>query len=402
MVQAELVVMSGPLNGTRLEIDSYTVVLGRSPETTFDLSGYTELSRQHAVIRWDGYGWVIEDQSSSNGTVVDGAVVQTAPLKCGAIIELGDFKAEFVSTTLINNNQRKMVTEEAKQLLGGAVTVIVLLFIVGEGLVGAYRWLKSITQAKPLPKLTLTPRLPAVLNNPPTQLSALSPAVGNLTLPTATTGGSSSNPSSPPNLLSPTPTSNQILTNAQALILQQDSSGNWFRVGAGTVVNSNTVLVASQEVLNIANKLTDVEVVLGSTAPYTREDIPASSITLHGDVARISLTTPVLIPLPSVLQTTDLMNTTVTIVLLDQLSSSTEVHLQHHPVIANYYLQPGTKQQTLSGFEVNYHDQYNYAGAPVFDVNNNLVGMAVGTRHSETFNHKLVVYGYNMTYLQSW
>jgi hypothetical protein len=48
------------------------------------------ISTSHALLRRVGDGWMIEDQGSKNGTLVDGKPVQRAPLADGALLELGD------------------------------------------------------------------------------------------------------------------------------------------------------------------------------------------------------------------------------------------------------------------------------------------------------------------------
>ncbi len=403
MVQAQLKVLSGPLSGSLLEIDSYAVVLGRSSDATFDLTGYTELSRQHAIIRWDGIGWLIEDQNSKNGTEVDGKPVQLGRLLSGSVIHLGDFEAEFLGDSLGKSGGTGNKMRPVRKMSNTVFTRVLLLCIVICTVAGVKQLIIRLTHQSDPHKFVVPKNLPTLATNSGTT------AYSNPLVPSSVTAdpaGTPPNPASANPSMPNTPTSSGQATtnefNTQAVILQQNLDGNWFRVGAGTVLNSTTVLVAAAEVQNVAQKLTDVEVLTGSSAPFTKQDVPASSILLHADVARITLAKPVLLSLPQVSQVTNLLNTTVTIALLDQDANSTTSHLQQHPVIANYYLDPGTKFQTLSGFEVNYHNQYNYMGAPVFDLNSNLIGMIVGTRQSETYNHKAVAYGYNVGYLQNW
>lgn len=403
MVQAQLKVLSGPLAGSLLEIDSYAVVLGRSSDATFDLTGYTELSRQHATIRWDGTGWLIEDQNSKNGTEVDGKTVQLGRLVSGSVIHLGDFEAEFLADSLGKSGGTGNKVRHVRNVSNTVFTGVLLLCIVVGTVAGAKKLIIWLTHRPNPHKIVVPKNWPTLATNSSTTPYSNPLVPGGVTVNPA---GAPPNPTFANPSIPNTPihtgqaTTNEF--NTQAVILQQDLDGNWFRVGAGTVLNSTTVLVAATEVKNLARKLTDVEVLTGSSAPFTKQDVPASSILLHGDVARITLPKPVLLSLPQVSQVTNLLNTTVTIALLDQDANSTTSHLQQHPVIANYYLEPGTKFQTLSGFEVNYHNQYNYLGAPVFDLNSNLIGMIVGTRQSETYNHKLVAYGYNLGYLQNW
>jgi transcriptional regulator of acetoin/glycerol metabolism len=62
--------------------------LGRDATCAAVLSGEA-VSRQHAVIRREGPLYVLTDEGSRNGTFLNGAAVQTAPLRPGDVLRIG-------------------------------------------------------------------------------------------------------------------------------------------------------------------------------------------------------------------------------------------------------------------------------------------------------------------------
>jgi pSer/pThr/pTyr-binding forkhead associated (FHA) protein len=70
--------------------------LGRGPENDLVVDDGT-LSRTHLVLREQAGAWTVEDLRSSNGTQVDGALVNGAPvpLEPGAQIEAGSVRLTF-------------------------------------------------------------------------------------------------------------------------------------------------------------------------------------------------------------------------------------------------------------------------------------------------------------------
>jgi hypothetical protein len=74
------------------------VAIGRGEARSAGIEGATlalrvadrRISTSHARLRRVGEGWVIEDQGSKNGTLVDGKRVQRTALADGALLELGD------------------------------------------------------------------------------------------------------------------------------------------------------------------------------------------------------------------------------------------------------------------------------------------------------------------------
>lgn len=53
------------------------------------------VSRTHAIVRWNGSAWTIQDQQSSNGTFLRDQPVQEAVLRHGDRVKIGTFEIEF-------------------------------------------------------------------------------------------------------------------------------------------------------------------------------------------------------------------------------------------------------------------------------------------------------------------
>ncbi len=405
MQNAQLKVLNGPLAGTVLPIDSYTAVLGRGSESSFGLSGYEEMSRRHAIIRWDGTGWLLEDQQSRNGSEVDGAVAPIARLVPGSHIKLGDFEAEFLCTP--QQPGMLMKKKDARKIAGGLAVVLAALFILWLLAVKGYRLIENILHPKPVHTFHLPST--AGIHIPP--IGAGSQATPALNGTPAPVSGANAPSGSSPSLLPNSPATADsggngglpgiapVMLNSQALVRNHDNAGNWFKTGAGLLISPNIVAVPTSEVVNHSNQVVDVQIILGSSAPYTKYDVPPSSIAVHGDVAIVTLPGSANLQLPPVGATTaSIQNQNIEMELMDANAGSSSVHLRRYQVI--WTLVDNQKSRQYIGFEVNYHAEYNYLGAPVFDTQGNLIGMMAGERNSEVF-HKNMAYGYTISYLQS-
>ena len=88
-----LTIVKGPQIGEVFELDAPLITLGRDPRNSVFLNDMT-VSRHHA--RMDlgniasGFA-TIEDLGSLNGTWVDGAIVNSAPLHDGSSVQIGTF-----------------------------------------------------------------------------------------------------------------------------------------------------------------------------------------------------------------------------------------------------------------------------------------------------------------------
>lgn len=65
-----LTVESGPCEGRKAVIAGPQATLGRDPSCSLALAEDTTVSRQHALLAWEGGEWVLRDLGSKNGTVL--------------------------------------------------------------------------------------------------------------------------------------------------------------------------------------------------------------------------------------------------------------------------------------------------------------------------------------------
>lgn len=85
-----LTIIKGPQTGNVFELEGAETTLGRDPANAIFLNDMT-VSRSHAKITRGAAGTVIEDLGSLNGTWVDGAIVNSAPLHDGSSVQIGTF-----------------------------------------------------------------------------------------------------------------------------------------------------------------------------------------------------------------------------------------------------------------------------------------------------------------------
>ena len=75
----QLLVIQGPLTGTRISLDSRPILIGRADDSTLVLDD-DYASTRHARIAQQGDDWYVEDLGSTNGTYLDRAKV-TGPTR---------------------------------------------------------------------------------------------------------------------------------------------------------------------------------------------------------------------------------------------------------------------------------------------------------------------------------
>jgi len=76
-------------------LEKEQVVIGRDPGCDLVLGG-VGASRRHALIQWLGSGWMLVDQGSANGTLVQGQRITTHNLRNGDTLQMGDSRLVFV------------------------------------------------------------------------------------------------------------------------------------------------------------------------------------------------------------------------------------------------------------------------------------------------------------------
>jgi hypothetical protein len=86
---ARIVAISGPLTGRLFPLGDTPVTFGRSPENTIVIASQ-RASRRHAEIRREGGVYLLIDLGSSNGTILNGQLIQRQILRPGDTFVIGD------------------------------------------------------------------------------------------------------------------------------------------------------------------------------------------------------------------------------------------------------------------------------------------------------------------------
>ena len=84
-------------------------VIGRDPDCDISLASRS-VSRRHALVEKTPGGWVVRDLGSANGTSVDGARVQEAPLVEGAAVRFGEVDAVFETETRETKSAERLIS----------------------------------------------------------------------------------------------------------------------------------------------------------------------------------------------------------------------------------------------------------------------------------------------------
>ena len=94
-----LVVKRGPNAGSKFLLDADLIRAGRHPDSDIFLDDIT-VSRRHAEIVREGYGYRVRDVGSLNGTYLNRERIESeAPLQNGDELQIGKFKLVFFSGT---------------------------------------------------------------------------------------------------------------------------------------------------------------------------------------------------------------------------------------------------------------------------------------------------------------
>lgn len=102
----------GELVGREFKLIEDETIVGRGKESQIQILD-PRASRQHAVIRFSAGGCLIEDLGSTGGTFLNGAVVQSAELKDGDTITIGDTSFRFHYEPDIESAPTVMADEDA-------------------------------------------------------------------------------------------------------------------------------------------------------------------------------------------------------------------------------------------------------------------------------------------------
>jgi pSer/pThr/pTyr-binding forkhead associated (FHA) protein len=94
--EGRLLCVAGPDAGKGFRIEATPALIGRDPFAMVQLTG-DDISRRHARIFLDGDKLIIEDFSSRNGMLINGARLSWAELRCGDQIQMGATIMVYVS-----------------------------------------------------------------------------------------------------------------------------------------------------------------------------------------------------------------------------------------------------------------------------------------------------------------
>ena len=95
---ARLVVLKSPTlrEGSRFEVNSLPITIGRSSENEIELRGDSYASAVHARVQTRPDGTWLEDQGSTNGTFVNGARIdRPRRLTAGDVVRVGETDLRF-------------------------------------------------------------------------------------------------------------------------------------------------------------------------------------------------------------------------------------------------------------------------------------------------------------------
>ena len=93
--RATLTVLKGEAAGTEFDLDRRRIVVGRGEHVDVRID-VPSISTEHAAIELDAEGFGIRDLASTNGVLLNGALVGSATLKHGDQIVLGDCVLQYV------------------------------------------------------------------------------------------------------------------------------------------------------------------------------------------------------------------------------------------------------------------------------------------------------------------
>jgi transcriptional regulator with GAF, ATPase, and Fis domain len=129
---SELIVVSGPVKGTRFVLTQDDITIGRHSSNVFCI-GDPSVSRSHCIIRARDGGYSISDLGSNNGTWVAGVPAKDYALKAGDQIKIGDTVIKFTTSAaddLVEEDEPRSLShptliisrEEARQIAAEALS----------------------------------------------------------------------------------------------------------------------------------------------------------------------------------------------------------------------------------------------------------------------------------------
>ena len=91
----QLKMLEGPRPGSTLQLRIPATTFGRGAENDYRFADDTQMSRNQCRIVMENKRFILTDNSSTNGTVVNGNAITEIELRSGDVIEFGEIKLEF-------------------------------------------------------------------------------------------------------------------------------------------------------------------------------------------------------------------------------------------------------------------------------------------------------------------
>lgn len=95
--KARLKVITGPDQGAIYVLFGAKASIGRGEEADVFISDL-RASRTHAELQWNGKAWMVSDNNSANGILINGKRVKSGIVQIGDTFSMGDTVLEFVSS----------------------------------------------------------------------------------------------------------------------------------------------------------------------------------------------------------------------------------------------------------------------------------------------------------------
>lgn len=95
-LQASLVIVEGHARGMEYAVTKTYTVIGRDKEAEITPPGDSHISRRHAMIVYLDGSYILKDLDSTNGTVINGAIIKQANLGHGDKFRVGETTFQFI------------------------------------------------------------------------------------------------------------------------------------------------------------------------------------------------------------------------------------------------------------------------------------------------------------------
>ncbi|MFA5859255.1 MAG: FHA domain-containing protein [Elusimicrobiota bacterium] len=125
-------VISGSNKGKKVWVEEDRLTIGRDIGNDFVIENDNMVSGKHAELIKENGAWTITDLNSTNGTTVNGKVIQKEPLKDGVLISIGSTIMQFIEYNpgKVTADKENELKDERKTLVSRIIAVAVALIII--------------------------------------------------------------------------------------------------------------------------------------------------------------------------------------------------------------------------------------------------------------------------------